>query len=139
MNARKVGFCLLFCANKQGAHLFLSRFSYFFIMSNSINTLLEELLTKVLRQTVTIISAKPLGGGCINHAMHLTTSTGDFFAKWNDQPPANLFVREAESLTELAKACTLLMIPRVVVAKPLDKQPAMLITELKAISTKNGN
>ena len=101
-------------------------------MSNSINTLLEELLTKGLKQTVTITSAKALGGGCINHAMHLTTGADDFFAKWNDQPPVDLFVREAEALAELTQACTLLKIPQVIASKPLDEQPAVLITEYLA-------
>ena len=98
-------------------------------MSEHIYKLFESLLFQAMKTAITITATKPLGGGCINHAMHLTTSAGDFFAKWNDQPPADLFVREAELLTELAKAGTLLKIPRVMAAKPLDDQPAVLITE----------
>ena len=98
-------------------------------MFDGTNTQLRELLNEALGQSVTVAAIKPLGGGSINHALHLITSAGGFFAKWNDQAPADLFVREAESLSELAQVCTLLKIPRVIVAKSLDDQPAVLITE----------
>ena len=53
------------------------------------------------------------GGGCINHTARVETSAGDFFAKWNDDGPRDLFLREAEGLRELAAAGSPLVIPRV--------------------------
>ena len=86
---------------------------------------LQHLLSDALSETVTVSNASPLGGGCINHASELTTNVGRFFAKWNEKGPPDLFVREAESLRELSKACTLLHIPQVIIAQ---ENPAVLIT-----------
>ena len=86
---------------------------------------LQRTLTEALSEPVRIREVQPLGGGCINHATKLITDAGTFFAKWNENGPADLFVREAESLRELSKACTLLQIPRVIVAQ---SSPALLIT-----------
>ena len=86
---------------------------------------LQRILTEALSEPVRIREVQPLGGGCINHATKLVTNVGQFFAKWNEEGPTDLFVREAESLRELSKACTLLQIPRVIVAQ---SSPALLIT-----------
>ena len=39
-----------------------------------------------------------VGGGCIHHAARLDTTRGPFFAKWNDDVPADLFPAEAAGL-----------------------------------------
>ena len=86
---------------------------------------LQHTLSATLSKPVSIHQAHALGGGCINHATKLITNLGSFFAKWNEKGPADLFVREAESLRELDQACTILQIPQVVVAQ---SDPALLIT-----------
>ena len=91
---------------------------------------IEKELSAKIGAPVRIQDFKTLGGGCINHASRLQTSAGDFFIKWNSGDVADLFVREAESLRELAKANTELLIPRVYLAAlPGDKLPAYLVTE----------
>ena len=85
----------------------------------------QRTLTDALSAPVRISEVRPLGGGCINHAAELVTNLGSFFAKWNQEVPADLFVREAESLRELGKACTILRIPQGIVAQ---SDPPLLIT-----------
>lgn len=45
---------------------------------------------------------KPVGGGCINNGLRLTTeSSHSFFLKLNDQAPSDMFMREAEGIRAL--------------------------------------
>lgn len=91
----------------------------------------EKLLKETINSSLKIHSSKSLGGGCINHAMKVSTSKGDFFVKYNYEGPSDLFIREAECLEELAKAASSVIIPRVL-AKTIrigDGNPAILITE----------
>lgn len=72
----------------------------------------------------------PAGGGCINHAARVETSAGDFFSKWNEACPKDLFLREAEGLRELAAAGSHLVVPRVFGAwEPEGRRPAMIVME----------
>jgi len=94
---------------------------------------IEKKLSFKIGDSVIIQDFKALGGGCINHASRLLTSVGDFFIKWNSGGVSDLFVREAESLRELARADTELLIPQVYLAAlPGDILPAYLVTEFLA-------
>ncbi len=91
--------------------------------------ILENLLSESLQKEVQIHQMRQLGGGCINHACHVMTSEGEYFAKWNSQGAADMFLREAESLEALAEA-TSLVIPRVFVKTAAkDAAPAFLVTD----------
>jgi fructosamine-3-kinase len=46
----------------------------------------EKLMT-IYGLSVRIIDFRSVGGGCINHAVKLSTSVGDFFLKWNASAP----------------------------------------------------
>lgn len=82
---------------------------------------------------VQIESVEPLGGGCISPAARVTTSAGDFFAKWHDAAPTGLFVAEAACLRALARAESGLAVPRVVhAADASGDAPALLVTEYLA-------
>jgi protein-ribulosamine 3-kinase len=100
-------------------------------------SIIEKLLRETISSSLKIISGKSLGGGCINHAMKICTSEGDFFAKFNHEGPSDLFLREAECLEELAKAGSSLLIPKVLAKTSLNGNgiPAILITEYLAPST----
>jgi len=53
-------------------------------------------------------------GGCINHGGKLTTSTGDFFLKWNDLKTfPGMFAAEARGL-KLLRSATALAVPEVI-------------------------
>lgn len=49
-----------------------------------------------------VTGSTPVGGGCINNGMRLTTTSGTtFFVKLNSSAPEDMFVREAEGLQAL--------------------------------------
>ena len=94
-------------------------------MNSDISATLAKLLTEALSEPVVVQKMQSLRGGCINQAVKLTTNRGVFFAKWSATAPADQFAREAEALQELAKASTLLQIPRVILAQT---DPPLLVT-----------
>jgi protein-ribulosamine 3-kinase len=97
--------------------------------------LVTSALSEVLGQTIIIKSERMLGGGCINHASKLETNAGNFFLKWNQNCPADIFIREAESLRELKKAAAdFLVIPEVFAARQVDETPGFLVLEYLDIS-----
>ncbi len=99
-------------------------------MENRLSFHLEDKLEQILGSSVKILSGKPLGGGCINNAMKLETSSGAFFLKWNTTCAPNLFTREAESLIELGKASSsYLHIPKVIVSEEVGELPGYIIME----------
>ncbi|WP_321344920.1 fructosamine kinase family protein [uncultured Draconibacterium sp.] len=90
----------------------------------------EERLSALFNHDVKITSSNAISGGCINHASKIDTNYGQFFLKWNSDCESDLFIREAESLNELRKACdNTLLVPKVFYAKELNKTPAILIME----------
>jgi fructosamine-3-kinase len=104
--------------------------SYFQNRNQSILDVVASALSEVIGKTIVIHSEKSLGGGCINHASKLETNAGNFFLKWNDNCPADIFVREAESLKELKKAAgDFLFVPEVFAAKLVDETPGYLVLE----------
>lgn len=88
----------------------------------------DEKLTEVFGTSVRILSTHPLGGGCINHAIKLHSSEGIFFLKWNSSAPNDMFLREAEGLTEMKNANSGLIIPEVIWSKEIDETPGLLLT-----------
>ena len=90
----------------------------------------EERLSEVFGETVKVLSASTLSGGCINHASKIDTNCGRFFLKWNSDCESDIFTREAESLKELSKASDgTVCIPKVLYAKELDETPAFQVME----------
>ena len=84
---------------------------------------------------LSVLNTSAIDGGCINHAVRLETTQGEFFAKWNAEGPGDLFVCEAAGLEALAGAGSSVVIPRVIVAEgPRDADPAFLILEYLAPS-----
>jgi len=92
---------------------------------------LEAALRTVLDMpALQIESLQAVGGGCIHNAARVATTAGDFFAKWNDTCPADLFLREADGLRELAAAESGLVVPRVLAAMDsLEGDPPFIIME----------
>ncbi|MFW6370479.1 MAG: fructosamine kinase family protein [Bacteroidota bacterium] len=87
-------------------------------------------LSEKFGKQVDIFSSGSLGGGCINHASKIETSEGAFFLKWNADCPSDIFIREAESLTELKMAAgNALVVPQVFAAREVDASPGFLVME----------
>lgn len=95
---------------------------------------LEAALERALgKARVSVGQAAVVTGGSIHEARRLTTSEGEFFAKWSARGPADIFLREAEGLEALRAAASGIVVPRVIAAsEPRGDDPAFLITEYLA-------
>jgi len=96
-----------------------------------------EKLTTIYGSSVRLIASRSIGGGCINHALKMSTSVGNFFLKWNASASADMFVKEAAGLNEMSMAGSSLVIPKVIWSKEVDDSPGLLLMEylLPAINT----
>ena len=93
-------------------------------------------LSDLYGNEVRFVSSRLLSGGCINHALKLCCSEGDFFLKWNARAPSDLFLKEAEGLSELNMAENQwLIIPKVIWAKEVNDLPGLLLLEYLQPST----
>jgi protein-ribulosamine 3-kinase len=92
---------------------------------------LEAALGRSLgRQRVRVASASPISGGGASEARRLVTSEGEFFAKWSDAGPEDIFLCEAQGLEALRAVSASITIPRVVAASKRDPEtPGYLILE----------
>lgn len=71
---------------------------------------------------------RSVGGGCISHSAQLTTTQGTFFLKWNQYVEADLFLREAESLNEMAAITNnYLKVPRAIMAGEVNENPGYIL------------
>lgn len=83
--------------------------------------------------SIRLLSTSYVGGGCINNAMKISTSDGNFFLKWNAFAPSDMFLREADGLSELGQADNdNLYIPRVIWSKQKDELPGLILMEYLA-------
>jgi protein-ribulosamine 3-kinase len=72
-----------------------------------ISAKVKTLLTKYCGKETDILRSSSIGGGCINNARKLETSSGIFFLKWNDaQRYPKMFEGEAKGLILLKKTNT---------------------------------
>jgi len=88
-----------------------------------------EKLTTIYGSSVHLKDSRSVGGGCINHAVKISTSIGDFFLKWNASAPTELFLKEAAGLNEMRLAASTLSIPKVLWSKDVDDLPGLLLME----------
>lgn len=72
-------------------------------LEDAVQGLLQERFGNAAR----ILSASPVGGGCIHNGRHLRTSVGDFFLKYNDLAEEANFRAEVHGLLKLADAGSL--------------------------------
>lgn len=92
-----------------------------------------EKLSELKGTSVRLLGSSGVGGGCINNAMKINTSEGNFFLKWNASAPADMFQREAEGLIEMEQAGNeYLSIPKVIWSKQKDELPGFILMEYLA-------
>jgi protein-ribulosamine 3-kinase len=97
----------------------------------------KSVLSEVLLQLsvrsgkeVELKNSSRIGGGCIHHAMRINTTAGSYFLKWNDTCAPDMFIREAECLSEMKKAHSHpLVIPEIILAKEVNTTPGFLLLE----------
>jgi protein-ribulosamine 3-kinase len=92
-----------------------------------------EALAGIKGMSVNVKSSQMLGGGCINQAIRLSTTAGDYFVKWNASAPSDMFLKEAAGLNEMrVQDNSFLKIPEVIWVKETDETPGILILEYLA-------
>jgi protein-ribulosamine 3-kinase len=89
-----------------------------------------EKLSELKGKPVQLLTSTGVGGGCINNAMKISTSDGDYFLKWNSSAHADLFQREADGLYEIGQAENrFLIVPKVIWSKESDELPGLILME----------
>ncbi len=88
-----------------------------------------EKLTTIYGSSVQLTGSRSVGGGCINHAVKISTSVGNFFLKWNASAPTDMFMKEASCLNEMSSAGNSLVIPKVFWSREVDDSPGLLLME----------
>jgi protein-ribulosamine 3-kinase len=93
--------------------------------------LLEAAIAGALgRARVQIENATALSGGGVREVLRLETREGEFFAKWSDEGPEDIFVCEARGLDALRAVSGPITVPRVIAARQRDAEtPGFLIIE----------
>lgn len=101
--------------------------------TNDVINLCIEKLSGLMNTQVVLKSSQMLGGGCINQALRVTTSAGNFFVKWNAKSLPDMFGKEAVGLAEMHQDDNpFLKIPDVIWYKEADETPGILILEYLA-------
>jgi len=100
-----------------------------FFNENDIVWLCIEKLATIHGSSVRLTGSRSIGGGCINHAVKISTSVGDFFLKWNASAPADMFMKEAAGLNEMRLSGSSLIIPKVIWSIEVDDFPRLLLME----------
>jgi fructosamine-3-kinase len=76
-----------------------------------------------------LVSARALGGGCINNALRLETHTGPYLLKWNAAALPGMFTCEARGLDLLAATHTVRVPAVYAVQEAQTGCPAFILTE----------
>ncbi|MEQ6120053.1 fructosamine kinase family protein [Reichenbachiella sp. MALMAid0571] len=63
----------------------------------------QSVLTSALGKNDVVLRHQPIGGGCINQAVRLTTVSGNYFLKWN-KAQVDMFEKESLGLKLLSKS-----------------------------------
>jgi len=74
---------------------------------------IKNSLAKNINKNFIIKDLHAITGGCINMAYKLSTSVGDFFVKWNDNPKKDMFQLEVRALDYIRDTNTI-SVPNVI-------------------------
>jgi len=74
-------------------------------------------------------------GGCINNALKIKTSDGDYFVKWQKGIPEDMFEKESTGL-DLLRKTRLLKIPEVIGLGKLDGKHYLVMEHIESIPPK---
>ncbi len=78
--------------------------SFINMFNKSGNSFFEAVLADVFGKSIPIKRTFSKSGGCINNALKLMTSEGDYFMKWQTGIPEDMFRKEAKGLAILGNA-----------------------------------
>ncbi|MDW8438576.1 MAG: fructosamine kinase family protein [Chloroherpetonaceae bacterium] len=85
---------------------------------------LARALESKLGKSVSILSRRRVGGGCIHRAERVETNVGTFFVKHNDASQRENFEAEADGLKVLAETATL-RVPQVIAVLATERESAL--------------
>lgn len=100
------------------------------------NDFFEAVLKKELGVPVKVNSTTFKSGGCINNAIKLTTSEGDFFLKWQSEIPEDMFQKEAKGLKLLTDAGSI-KIPNVIAYGKMEGKHYLLMENIESAPPSN--
>ncbi len=97
------------------------------------NHFFEKILELVLHKKAVLNGTRFKSGGCINNALKLETSEGDFFLKWQSNIPDDMFEKEAKGLRLLQQAGNL-KIPKLLGYGSLEGKYYLLLEYINSAS-----
>ncbi|MDE2980610.1 MAG: fructosamine kinase family protein [Gemmatimonadota bacterium] len=97
-------------------------------MAGLVEAVLESACRAAGLDRSSVESARPIGGGCINHALKVRTAGHDFCLKWNAGAGRDFFRMEAEGLSALAGSDAV-DVPRVIALGGDDDEVPWLLLE----------
>lgn len=103
------------------------------MLGKSEDSFFEAVLNDALGKSVKVKNTAFKSGGCINNALKLTTSEGDYFLKWQTAIPEDMFQKEAEGLKLLAKGGAI-KIPGVYAYSKIDGRHYLLMEHIESAS-----
>ncbi len=104
------------------------------MLSKEIIATSEQILSEHYKNPVTITGSSGVGGGCINDAHRLDTSSGSFFVKYNDANRyPDMFKAEARGLNMLRKSNTA-AVPQVIGFGDTGRYSLLLLEYIDAAS-----
>jgi protein-ribulosamine 3-kinase len=97
------------------------------VLSKNLTDQIIEILNTKINSSIEITAVSPVSGGCINNAVKLHTTSGDYFLKWNNAAAfPGMFEAEAKGLN-LLNATKSFRIPKVIAAGTADKESFLLL------------
>ncbi len=95
----------------------------------------EGVLGEAFGTSISLKSTVVISGGCINNALKLITSEGDYFMKWQTGIPEDMFQKEAEGLKLLSQNGAI-KIPEVIGYGKIEGKHYLLMEDIKSTMPK---
>ena len=95
------------------------------------NKFFEEVFEEAFGKSLKVKSSEIKSGGCINNALKLKTTEGDFFLKWQSGIPEDMFQQEAKGL-RLLERTGIIKIPEVIAYGKLEGKHYLLMENIES-------
>ena len=106
------------------------------MFESSGNNFFEAVLEEVFGTSISMKSTAFKSGGCINNALKLITSEGDYFLKWQTGIPDDMFQKEAEGL-KLLSDTNVIKIPEVFAHGKLEGKHYLMMENIESAQPSN--
>ncbi|MCK5701055.1 MAG: fructosamine kinase family protein [Cyclobacteriaceae bacterium] len=106
------------------------------MFNSSEDKFFEAVLEDAFGKSIKVKSTAFKSGGCINNALKLITTEGDYFLKWQSGIPEDMFQKEAEGLRLLLMSGAI-KIPKVIAYGKLEGKHYLLMENIESVSPTN--